>query len=303
MWKNKLFETAKDCVLIEKAPLSDYTTFRVGGPAEILAKPQTEEALCSLLDWVKSEAVPFLLIGNGSNLLVRDGGFDGLVIHIGNALGDVRMEGNCLIAQAGALLSKVATVAADNSLAGMAFAHGIPGSLGGAVYMNAGAYGGEIKDVAIATEFMDMEGNCHWIRGEEQGFSYRNSSFQGREGVIIRTVFLLRPGNEEEIRNTIYTLNEKRRASQPLDKPSAGSTFKRPATGYAAALIEQAGLKGLQVGGAAVSVKHAGFVVNLGDATAADVLELVEQVKLRVLEHSGIELEPEVRLWAAQEQS
>ena len=288
----------------QEEPLAKHTSFRIGGPAELMVFPNKPQELSQVLAAAHRHGIRPMILGAGTNILAPDEGIRGLVICLRECfmgltlLGEDRIE-----AMAGMTLAQTAMFAARNGLTGLEFAHGIPGTVGGAVYMNAGAYGGEIKDVAVATEFMDLEGNCHWIRGEEQGFSYRNSSFQGREGVIIRTVFQLRPGNEEEIRNTIYTLNEKRRASQPLDKPSAGSTFKRPATGYAAALIEQAGLKGLQVGGAAVSVKHAGFVVNLGDATAADVLELVEQVKLRVLEHSGIELEPEVRLWAAQEQS
>ncbi len=302
--KNEISAILPAFAIRQEEPLSKHTSFRIGGPAELMVFPNNPKELSQILAAAHRHGIRPMILGAGTNILAPDEGLRGLVICLRECfmglslLGEDRIE-----AMAGMTLAQTAMFAARNGLAGLEFAHGIPGTVGGAVYMNAGAYGGEIKDVALATEFMDLEGNCQWIEVEAQGFSYRNSSFQGREGVIVRTVFQLRPGNEEEIRNTIYTLNEKRRASQPLDKPSAGSTFKRPARGYAAALIEQAGLKGLQVGGAAVSEKHAGFVVNLGAATAADVLELVAQVRQRVLEHSGIELEPEVRLWAAQEPS
>lgn len=295
MWKNKLFETAKDCVLIEKAPLSDYTTFRVGGPAEILAKPQTEEALCSLLDWVKSEAVPFLLIGNGSNLLVRDGGFDGLVIHIGNALGDVRMEGNCLIAQAGALLSKVATVAADNSLAGMAFAHGIPGSLGGAVYMNAGAYGGEMSQIIEWVRVWTPDGVKKW-NVDEMGFGYRHSRLMEENAVVLAACLKLQVGEREAIRSQMKELMQQRKSKQPLEYPSAGSFFKRPQGHFAGALIENAGLKGFTIGGAQISEKHAGFLINHNHATAADVLNVMRAVQEKVFEETGVQMENEVRI-------
>jgi UDP-N-acetylmuramate dehydrogenase len=216
-------------------------------------------------------------------------------------MGLTLLQGNQIEAMAGMTLAQTAMFAARNHLSGLEFAHGIPGTVGGGIYMNAGAYGGELKDVAVATEFMLPDGSTVWVEGEEQDFSYRHSCFQERQGIIVRSRFQLTPGKEEEIRQRIYELNEKRRASQPLELPSAGSTFKRPKQGYAAALIQEAGLKGFRVGGAAVSEKHSGFVVNLGGATAADVLELVEQVRKRVYEHSGILLEPEVRLWAGEE--
>lgn len=204
-------------------------------------------------------------------------------------------------AMAGMSLAQTAMFAARNNLSGLEFAHGIPGTVGGGIYMNAGAYGGELKDAAVRTEFMALDGTSRWLEGEAQGFSYRNSAFQSMEGVIVQTEFALTPGRESEIREKIHELAQKRRASQPLELPSAGSTFKRPKTGYAAALIEEAGLKGLSVGGAAVSEKHVGFVVNKGGATAADVLALVKLVQQRVFDASGVHLEPEVRLWGAED--
>ena len=283
-------------------PLSRHTSFRIGGPAEVMVFPNKPRELAQILAIAKSCEIKPMILGAGTNILAPDEGIRGLVICLRDCfMGLTLLPDNQMEAMAGMTLAQTAMFAARNNLSGLEFAHGIPGTVGGAVYMNAGAYGGEIKDVAIATEFMDLDGNCTWIEGEAQGFSYRNSCFQGKEGIILRTRFRLLPGEEGEIRNRIYELNEKRRASQPLDRPSAGSTFKRPAQGYAAALIQEAGLKGLQVGGAAVSEKHSGFVVNLGGATAADVLALVEQVQQRVQEHSGILLEPEVRLWATRE--
>jgi UDP-N-acetylmuramate dehydrogenase len=212
-------------------------------------------------------------------------------------MGLTLLENNQIEAMAGMTLAKTAMFAAKNNLSGLEFAHGIPGTVGGGIYMNAGAYGGEMKDVAIETEFMSFDGSTRWIRGEEHDFGYRHSVFQNQEGVIVRTRFQLLPGEEKTIRQRIYELNEKRRASQPLDMPSAGSAYKRPVGGDAAALIDNAGLKGHRVGNAAVSEKHAGFVVNLGGATAEDVKNLLNDVSDRVFRESGIRLEPEVRIW------
>jgi UDP-N-acetylmuramate dehydrogenase len=203
---------------------------------------------------------------------------------------------NEITVQSGALLSKTAAFAMENSLTGFEFAHGIPGTIGGAVYMNAGAYGGEIKNVAVLTKAWGKNG-IYTVRGDEHDFSYRHSCFSGKSDVILETVLRLAPGNREEIKREMSSLAAKRRASQPLDKPSAGSTFKRPAVGYAAALIDQAGLKGYTVGGAQVSEKHAGFVVNFADATYEDVIAVMDHVKRTVLEKCGVELEPEVEIW------
>ena len=298
----KIREFLPAFMISREEPLSKHTSFRIGGPAELMVFPRNAEQLSQLLQEAKVWGIVPKILGAGTNVLAPDEGVRGLVICLRDTfMGLTLLPGHQIEAMAGMTLAQTAMFAARNNLSGLEFAHGIPGTVGGGIYMNAGAYGGELKDVAVATEFMLLDGTTRWIRGEEQDFSYRHSCFQGMEGVIVRTVFRLVPGEEESIRNRIYELNEKRRASQPLDLPSAGSTFKRPKEGYAAALIQEAGLKGFRVGGAAVSEKHAGFVVNLGDATAADVLSLVEQVRQRVLEHSGILLEPEVRLWAGKE--
>ncbi len=279
--------------------LAKHTSFRIGGPAEVMVFPQNSQQLSVLLREAHALGINPKILGAGTNVLAPDEGVRGVVICLRDTfMGLTLMDNGMIEAMAGMTLAQTAMFAARNGLSGMEFAHGIPGTVGGGIYMNAGAYGGELKDVAIATEFMLPDGTSRWIKGEEQGFGYRHSAFQSMDGVIVRTQFQLIPGEEKEIRSRIYELNEKRRNSQPLDMPSAGSTFKRPQQGYAAALIQEAGLKGYRVGDAAVSEKHAGFVVNLGSATAAQVLELVEQVRQRVLDHSGILLEPEVRLWA-----
>ncbi len=280
-------------------PLSKHTSFRIGGPAEVMVFPQNSEQLSIILRETNALGIRPKILGAGTNVLAPDEGVRGVVICLRDTLmGLTLLDNDRIEAMAGMTLAQTAMFAARNNLSGLEFAHGIPGTVGGGIYMNAGAYGGELKDVAVETEFMLPDGTTAWIRGEEQGFGYRHSVFQTMEGVIVRTRFRLVPGEEKKIRSRIYELNEKRRNSQPLDMPSAGSTFKRPLQGYAAALIQEAGLKGYRVGDAAVSEKHAGFVVNLGSATAAEVLTLVEQVRQKVLEHSGILLEPEVRLWA-----
>lgn len=280
-------------------PLRNHTSFRIGGPAEVMVFPQNAQQLSQLLQEAQTWGIMPKILGAGTNVLAPDEGVRGLVICLRDTfMGLTLLPGNQIEAMAGMTLAQTAMFAARNNLSGLEFAHGIPGTVGGGIYMNAGAYGGELKDVALATEFMAPDGSTQWVTGEEQGFGYRHSTFQEKQGVIVRTRFQLVPGEEKEIRERIFALNEKRRASQPLDMPSAGSTFKRPQQGYAAALIQEAGLKGYRVGNAAVSEKHAGFVVNLGGATAADVLELVDQVRQKVLNHSGILLEPEVRLWA-----
>ena len=282
----------------EEEPLSKHTSFRIGGPAQWMVFPQSRQDLAAVLQLAREKGVDTRILGAGTNVLAPDEGVRGLVICLRDSLkGLTLLEGNRIEAMAGMTLAQMAMFAARNALSGLEFAHGIPGTVGGGLYMNAGAYGGELKDVTLRTEYLTAEGEFMWLEGEKQGFSYRNSAFQKMDGVIVRAEFQLTPSTEEAVRNRIYELNEKRRASQPLELPSAGSTFKRPAQGYAAALIEQAGLKGLAVGGAQVSVKHAGFVVNTGGATAQDVLDLVALVQEKVYAHSGISLEPEVRLW------
>ena len=293
-----VFENLPREIIREEEPLARHTSFRIGGPAELMVFPRNRNELQAVLRCAAEAGVTPRILGAGTNVLAPDEGVRGLVICLRDTfMGLTLLDGARIEAMSGMTLAKTAMFAARNGLSGLEFAHGIPGTVGGAIYMNAGAYGGEMRDVAVETEFMALDGTVTCVRGEAQGFGYRTSAFQHMRGVIVRTVFALKPGSETEIREKIYELNERRRASQPLELPSAGSTFKRPREGYAAALIDQAGLKGFAVGGAQVSEKHAGFVVNRGGATAADVLRLIGAVRERVLQTSGIELEPEVRLW------
>ena len=284
--------------ILREEPLAKHISFRIGGAAEIMVFPRNSEELSSVLRAAQKCGVQPWILGAGTNVLAPDEGLRGLVICLKDTFMGLRLiEPNIVEAMAGMSLANTAMFAARNGLSGMECLHGIPGTVGGGVYMNAGAYGGEIKDIAVRTEFMFFDGSTQWFEGDAQAFGYRKSVFQTLSGVIVRTQFVLQPGNEREIRSKMKELNDRRRASQPLDKPSAGSTFKRPEGYFAGTLIDQAGLKGLTVGGAQVSEKHAGFVINTGDATAADVLELVHQVQERVKAHSGVQLEPEVRLW------
>lgn len=279
----------------ENEPLKNHSSFRIGGPADVMFLPKTAEELAGLYKLLLEGEVRHFVMGNGSNLLFADEGYRGAVIKT-SGLNEVNLIAeNTLRAQCGALLSQTAVFARKHALTGMEFAHGIPGSVGGAVVMNAGAYGGEIKDVAVKTVYLDASGEVREAVGEEHDFGYRHSRFQPGE-IVLSCDFVLQPGDESEIQNKMSELAAKRKASQPLELPSAGSTFKRPVGGFAAALIDQAGLKGLTVGGAQVSPKHAGFVVNIGGASCADVLALMEKIKEAVFAASGIELEPEVRI-------
>ena len=281
---------------LESEPMANHTSFRIGGPAP-MAFPATEGELVELYRYCLHNQIPARILGAGTNVLAPDGGLQELVIST-KELTDLKDCGNGIIAaQAGVLMAKLACFARDLGLTGLEFAHGIPGTVGGGIYMNAGAYGGELCQVAVATTALLPDGTVWEAEGDAQDFSYRNSGFQKKGAVVLRSRFRLQPGDREQITARMQELAEKRRASQPLEKPSAGSTFKRPVGGFAAALIDQAGLKGKGVGGAAVSEKHAGFVVNLGGATAADVLATMELVQKEVWEHSGIQLEPEVLIW------
>ncbi len=285
----------------ENEPLAKHTSFRIGGNARVMVFPRTSQELSDILKAAKEFHVFPRILGAGTNVLAPDEGIDGLVICLKETFMGLRLlDGDIVEAMAGMSLAQAAMFAARNSLSGMECLHGIPGTVGGGVYMNAGAYGGEIKDIAIGTEFMDFDGECRWYEGDAQELGYRTSAFQKLPGVIVRTQFKLQKASESEIRSKMHELNERRRASQPLDKPSAGSTFKRPVGYFAGTLIDEAGLKGLTVGGAQVSKKHAGFIVNIGGATAADVLSLIAEVQARVFAHSGVRLEPEVRLWGAE---
>jgi UDP-N-acetylmuramate dehydrogenase len=278
--------------------MAKHTSFRIGGPVEVMAFPKSSEELSKILKTsVLLDCKPVIL-GAGTNVLAPDAGMRGLVICLKDCLdGMEQIDDTTIRVSAGVTMTRAAVFASNLGLSGMEFAHGIPGTVGGGVYMNAGAYGGEICQVCKSVEVMDFEGNIRRFTAEEMGFSYRHSVLEEQAGIVISADFALEKKNTEEIREKMKELMGKRSASQPLDKPSAGSAFKRPVGGYAAALIDQAGLKGYTIGGAAISTKHAGFAVNLGDATAEDVKQLLRQVSDIVFEKSGIRLEPEVRIW------
>ena len=284
--------------LKQDVPMSRLTSFRIGGPARCVACPKNEEELSALLKLCAASGVEPVILGAGTNVLAPDAGMDALVIVLKDALeGMEQLTATSIRVMAGVTMSRAAVFAAGLNLGGLEFAHGIPGTIGGGVYMNAGAYGGEIKDVCTRVRIMDMNGEARWITKEEAAFSYRHSAIEDNPWIVVAAEFELTPTPEEQVWEKMKELIGKRRASQPLDLPSAGSAFKRPVGGYAAALIDQTGLKGFQVGGAAVSEKHAGFVVNLGGATAADVQELLKAVSDKVFDRTGIRLEPEVRIW------
>ena len=280
----------------ENEPLSRHCSFRIGGPARAVLLPGSAQELSELCGFLKQKGQNPLLLGNGTNVLFPDRGLDRLVIRTCRNVGAISVSGTRLTAECGATLASAAAAARDAGLTGLEFAHGIPGSVGGGVIMNAGAYGGELKDIVAETVFLDENMETRVLRGTEHGFSYRNSALSGRGRVVLQSVFALAPGDPAQITEKMQALMDKRRASQPLDLPSAGSTFKRPAGGFAAALIDEAGLKGFSIGGAQVSEKHAGFVVNIGGASCEDVLRLMEHIQKTVLARSGIELEPEVRI-------
>lgn len=279
-------------------PMAKHTSFRIGGPAEVMVFPENGEQLAQILKVSKLLDITPAILGAGTNILAPDAGIPGLVICLKDGLGSIeQIDETHIRVDAGVSMTKAAVFAANAGLSGLEFAHGIPGSVGGGVYMNAGAYGGEIKDVCVAVTVMTMEGETVTLTAEQMGFSYRHSRLEEEQGIVLSAVFALEKKPCDEIRALMQELAGKRKASQPLDKPSAGSAFKRPVGGYAAALIDQAGLKGYQVGGAAISEKHAGFAVNLGGATAEDVKTLLQNVSDIVFQKSGIRLEPEVRIW------
>lgn len=283
--------------VLEHEPMARHTTMRVGGPAEILFSPASEGELLFAVREAKRAGAPFRIIGNGSNLLVLDGGLPGLTIRLGEAFSKISVDGNQIRAQAGALLSRVAAAARDASLTGLEFASGIPGSAGGGMAMNAGAYGGQLSDVFEGCRALDPEtGIISALGPAEMALGYRESAALSRGLIVTEAAFRLTAGDRSAIQAKMDDLSARRREKQPLNLPSAGSTFKRPEGYFAGALIEQAGLKGLRVGGACVSEKHAGFVVNDRGATAKDVLDLIRLVQVRVLEHSGVRLETEVRI-------
>lgn len=283
--------------ILENESMAKHISFRVGGCADYYVNCTDRKELSSLLSFLTEEGVPHMLIGNGSNLLFRDSGYRGVIIHLEGEFQDCEVQGDTVIAGSGKLLSSVSSLAAKSGLAGMEFASGIPGSIGGAIYMNAGAYGGEMKDIVTRVWLMSPDGKEETVcTGAEMEFAYRNSCLQRTGEIVTKVELKLQPEDAEAIQARIAELTEKRVQKQPVNFPSAGSTFKRPAEGYAAALIQESGLKGVSVGGAEVSEKHSGFIINKGGATATDVLQLMELVEKKVYEDSGIHLEPEVRI-------
>ena len=279
-------------------PMSRHTSFRIGGPVEVMAFPKNADELAKLLKTSALLHINPAIIGAGTNILAPDEGMGGLVICLKDCIdGMERLDETRIRVAAGVTMTRAAVYAAGLGLGGMEFAHGIPGTVGGGVYMNAGAYGGEICQICESVDVMDMEGNISTVDCGGMHFGYRHSILEDKDGIVLSAVFRLIPMPQEAIREKMAELMAKRKNSQPLDLPSAGSAFKRPVGGYAAALIDQAGLKGFCVGGAGVSTKHAGFVVNNGGATAEDVREVLRQVSDIVFEKSGIRLEPEVRIW------
>ena len=280
---------------LENEPMSRHTTFRVGGPAGLFASVAIED-LSQLMTYCKEHQIPVTILGNGSNVLVADAGIDGLVISLGKEASAIQVEGDCITVEAGALLSQVANAALEQGLGGLAFAAGIPGTIGGAVYMNAGAYGGEIKDCIVSAKVLTKEGERVVLKKEDLQLSYRNSVILQKGYLVLEATFSFEKGNPAEIQEEIKELNKRRREKQPLEYPSAGSTFKRPEGYFAGKLIEDAGLRGYRVGDAQVSEKHCGFVVNRGEATAKDVAQLISDVQNRVMDEFGVKLEPEVRM-------
>lgn len=277
-------------------PMKKHTTFRVGGGADYMICPHSGKEIQEVVAICHSHQIPYFILGNGSNLLVGDGGYRGAVIHLNKNMSVIRGEGNRIIAQAGALLSKVAARALEQSLTGFEFAAGIPGTLGGAVTMNAGAYGGVMGDVLESVTVLDQQGNIRIVSVKELELGYRTSRIQKEGWVVIEATIILEPGVPSSIKEKMDSLKEQRTQKQPLEFPSAGSTFKRPEGSFAGKLIMDAGLGGYQIGGAAVSTKHCGFLINTGDATAKDVMDLIHYVQHTVKEKFNVNLETEVKL-------
>lgn len=277
-------------------PLAHHTSFRIGGPAAVFCQPASREQLIQVVSLCRAKGVRYYLLGNGSNLLFSDQGFDGVVISTTHACNQIEIQDTCLRAGAGASLKDVCLAAAQQGLSGLEFAYGIPGSVGGAVYMNAGAYGGEMKDVLACVEFLDEQGQIRTLCADALELGYRTSIF-GRTGWLVLSAEIhLKKAEAEQIRAVMDDLMQRRVDKQPLELPSAGSAFKRPEGAFAGGLIDQCGLRGFRVGDAAISQKHCGFIVNLGNATCADVLELARQVSEIVQEKTGYRLEKEIRV-------
>ena len=292
---NELRKKTGTGFIFEKEPMKQHTTFRVGGPADVLVTPSAEE-LPEIVALCQKFGVPYYIVGNGSNLLVGDKGIRGVVIEMTSRMGDIVCEGETVIAGAGASLGRVAAKAAEEGLTGIEFAAGIPGTVGGAVVMNAGAYGGEMKDIITSVLVMDEFGEKKELSARELDFSYRHSCIPEKRYIVLRITMRLRKGCTDEIRAKMSELREMRISKQPLEYPSAGSTFKRPEGYFAGKLIMDAGLRGFQVGGAQVAEKHCGFVINRDNASAADIYQLMQEVTAKVEAEFGVTLEPEVKM-------
>lgn len=279
-------------------PMSKHTSFQIGGNAEVMAFPKSPDELASILSYCNSEHIIPKILGAGTNVLASDEGIKGLVICLKDCIDGIKQSDSThILAMAGVTMTRLAMFAAKCGLSGLEFSHGIPGTVGGGVYMNAGAYGGEIADVCTFVWVMNYKGEIRKISKEDMAFSYRHSALEDSGEIVVKVEFCLKPAESDAIIDHMMELKRKRIASQPLDYPSAGSAFKRPAGGYAAALIDTAGLKGYRVGNAGISEKHAGFAVNLGGATASEVRQLLFEVSDKVYLSSGIRLEPEIRIW------
>lgn len=275
-------------------PMASHTTFRVGGPADCLITLENEQQLQKVQRYLHLVEIPFFVLGNGSNVLVSDEGYKGVILQVGDRMSEIKVEGRRIIAQAGARMSHVARVAMENGLTGLEFASGIPGTVGGGVVMNAGAYGGEMKQVVESVTVVDPNGEILELDNSTMEFGYRYSIIRNQPFVVTKVTYLLQEGDTEQIKATMDDLAARRREKQPLEYPSAGSTFKRPEGHFAGALIMDAGLRGFRMGGAQVSEKHCGFVINAGSATSADIMNLIQEVRFRVKEQFNVELEPEV---------
>ena len=285
----------KEQVLIDE-PMKKHTTFRVGGPADYFVMPKNIEEVQKIVAFCKDAKMPYYVLGNGSNLLVSDAGYRGVIIQIYKSMSEITVEDTTIRAQAGALLSKIGNIALDAELTGFEFAAGIPGAVGGAVVMNAGAYGGEMKDILKSATVLTTDGEVLTLYNKELELGYRTSIIAKKDYVVLEAEYELQKGSKEDIRAKMDELKVQRVTKQPLEYPSAGSTFKRPEGHFAGKLIQDAGLRGFSVGGAQVSEKHCGFVINKGDATAADIIELMRQVSEKVMQEFGVLLEPEVKM-------
>ena len=295
-----MIETLKQIVgensILENENMASHTKFKCGGNASLYIAPNSTDELVKVLEVLRNENYPYMVIGNGSNLLVKDSGYDGAIVEVDKKISEIDVRGEEIIVEAGAKLSKVATIAMENDLAGFEFAHGIPGNMGGAVVMNAGAYGGEMKDVLKWVKVVDQNGEIKTLENEELELGYRTSRVMKEKMIVLEACIKLDLGVMGDIAEVMALLMSKRKASQPLEYPSAGSTFKRPEGYFAGKLVQDAGMKGYRVGDAMVSDKHSGFVINCGNATATDVIQVIKDVQAKVKEDFGVDLEPEVRI-------